>query len=92
MRAFNKRSGMPAAAPRETSSSATGKPCVVRDLPANREWADGLDLADSPGAFVAAVKKRLEEGMPESQRLARRRLEQESWEEKAREFERMIDE
>ena len=50
---------------------ATGKPCVVRDLPACREWADSLDLADSPESFVAAVKRRLEEGLPESQRLAR---------------------
>jgi glycosyltransferase involved in cell wall biosynthesis len=71
---------------------ATGKPCVVRDLPANREWADCLDLADSPEAFVAAVRRRLDEGLPESQRLARRQLQQESWKEKARQFERMIDE
>jgi glycosyltransferase involved in cell wall biosynthesis len=70
---------------------ATGKPCVVRDLPASREWADCLDLADSPAAFAAAVKRRLEDGVPESQRLARRRLAGESWDEKARQFERMID-
>ncbi len=70
---------------------ATGKPCVVRDLPATREWADCLDLADSPAAFVAAVKRRLEQGLPDSQRLARRRLEHESWDEKARQFERLID-
>jgi glycosyltransferase involved in cell wall biosynthesis len=70
---------------------AVGKPCVVRDLPACREWADCLDLADSPESFVAAVKRRLEEGLPESQRLARQRLTHESWDEKARQFERMID-
>src|SRR2546430_15807684 len=47
---------------------ATGKPVVVRDLPANRDWADCLDLADAPTAFVEAIKRRLATGVPDSQR------------------------
>ncbi len=69
---------------------ATGKPVVARDLPATRAWADALDLADSPETFAAAVRLRLETGLPESQRVARERLSGESWAEKARSFERWI--
>jgi glycosyltransferase involved in cell wall biosynthesis len=70
---------------------ATGLPCVVSDLPANREWSDCLDLAGSPEGFVAAVERRLVECVPEGQRLARQRLSQESWQEKALRFEQMIE-
>ena len=62
---------------------ATGKPVVVRDLPANRCWADALDLADSPTRFSQLVQTRLQTGLPEEQRLARQRLAQESWSSKA---------
>ncbi len=68
---------------------ATGKPVVVRDLPAVRDWADCLDLCASPEAFSAAVRARLRDGLPDDQRLARRRLADESWSEKARKFERL---
>jgi glycosyltransferase involved in cell wall biosynthesis len=71
---------------------ATGLPVVARDLPANREWADCLDLVHSPEAFVSAIQRRLAEGVPEPQRAARRRLDGEGWDEKARQFERLIDE
>jgi glycosyltransferase involved in cell wall biosynthesis len=67
---------------------ATGKPVVVRDLPANRVWADCLDLADSPEAFSQAVRLRLQTGLLPQQREARLRLAAESWAVKAREFER----
>ena len=70
---------------------ATGLPVVVRDLPANRDWADCLDLVDSPTAFVAAVQRRLADGVPESQRLARQRLAAQSWTEKAHLLESWID-
>jgi glycosyltransferase involved in cell wall biosynthesis len=66
---------------------ATGKPVIVRDLPATRPWADGLDLAETAEAFARAVRKRLAEGLSEEQRQARRRLAAESWTEKARLFE-----
>jgi glycosyltransferase involved in cell wall biosynthesis len=69
---------------------ATGKPVVVRDLPATRAWADALDLADSAEAFSAAVRRRLVTGLAADQRSARERLAGESWEMKARAFERWI--
>jgi glycosyltransferase involved in cell wall biosynthesis len=65
---------------------ATGKPVVARDLPATRDWADCLDLADTPGAFARAVRMRLATGLPPGQEVARGRLEGESWAEKARVF------
>jgi hypothetical protein len=67
---------------------ATGKPAVVRDLPATREWRDCLDLAATPEAFADVVRLRLTTGLPEDQRRARARLEAESWAAKARLFER----
>jgi hypothetical protein len=66
---------------------ATLKPAVARDLPASRDWADCLDLASTPDEFVALVRQRIETGLPAEQRAARRRLQSESWEEKARQFE-----
>ncbi len=69
---------------------ATGKPTVVRDLPAAREWADALDLASSPDAFAAAVVQRISGGLDERQRRARVRLRDESWSDKARRFEELI--
>jgi hypothetical protein len=65
---------------------ATGKPAVARGLPANREWADCLDLADAPESFSALVCARLAGGLPEAQRRARARLAGESWDAKARAF------
>jgi hypothetical protein len=67
---------------------ATGRPAVVRDLPANRPWADCLDVAASPEAFSEAVRRRLETGLPPEQAAARARLAGESWAEKARLLER----
>jgi hypothetical protein len=66
---------------------ATGKPTVVRDLPAVRPWADCLDLVDTAESFSKAVRLRLAEGLPEQQQRARARLAAESWQEKARLFE-----
>ncbi len=67
---------------------ATGRPAVARDLPANRDWADCLDVVPTREAFVGAVLRRLREGLPEDQWRARRRLVSEGWDEKARLFER----
>ena len=65
---------------------ATGKPVVVRRLPAAEPWADTLDAASTAGDFSRAVRLRLAEGLPEAQALARDRLKQESWAAKARRF------
>ena len=69
---------------------ATGRPAVVRDLPANRAWGDCLDLVRSPEEFAAAVLLRLQTGLPDDQRQGRRRLADESWAAKARAFEQLI--
>jgi len=66
---------------------ATGRPVVVRDLPANRAWSDCLDLANTPEAFARLVRLRLAEGLPSDQRQARRRLAGETWADKASRFE-----
>ncbi|HUQ71686.1 MAG TPA: glycosyltransferase [Planctomycetaceae bacterium] len=62
---------------------ATGKPVVVRDLPANRAWADCLDLASTAEEFARLVRLRLETGLPPNQAAARARLVHESWDAKA---------
>jgi glycosyltransferase involved in cell wall biosynthesis len=67
---------------------ATGKPAVVRDLPATRPWGDCLDLAESPESFSQVVRQRLREGLPHHQMEARSRLAAESWATKAEQFER----
>jgi glycosyltransferase involved in cell wall biosynthesis len=69
---------------------ATGRPAVVRDLPATRPWADCLDVAATPQEFAAAVRRRLATGLPTSQKLARRRLAAEDWPAKAAEFARLV--
>ena len=69
---------------------ATGKPVVVRDLPANREWADALDLAADPTEFAQAVIRRLSSGFAGQAIEARRRLASESWSAKAQRFSQII--
>jgi len=70
---------------------ATGKPVVVRKLPATTEWADGVDVVETPDAFARVVLERLRAGVPESQRCARARLESEGWTAKAQQFEKWVD-
>jgi len=69
---------------------ATGKPVVVRDLPAVRPWRDCLDAAATPEAFCRCVQMRLASGLPEDQARARQRLAEESWLAKAAQFERLL--
>jgi glycosyltransferase involved in cell wall biosynthesis len=66
---------------------ATGRPVVVRDLPANRSWSDCMDLAGTPTEFARLVRVRLGHGLPPTQNAARCRLAAETWAEKARCFE-----
>jgi glycosyltransferase involved in cell wall biosynthesis len=70
---------------------ATGKPTVVRDLPALQEWADAVDIAASADEFADAVNRRLTHGLPERQRIARQRLSAESWKAKALRFDELLD-
>ncbi len=69
---------------------ATGKPVVVRDLPATREWLDAADVLDNAEAFIKVCHERATSGIPDAQRQARQRLDQETWEEKARTLEAIL--
>lgn len=69
---------------------ACDRPVVVRDLPANREWVDCLDLARSAEEFASIVKMRVKQGIPAAQRQARARLAFESWAAKAVQLEQLI--
>ena len=68
---------------------ATGRPVVVRSLPATVPWADCMDLAEDAGSFARLVGRRLEDGVAAEQIEARSRLRDESWEAKAALFERL---
>ncbi|NQT36022.1 MAG: glycosyltransferase [Planctomycetes bacterium] len=67
---------------------ATGRPVVVRRLPATEEWAEAADVVDTPEAFSEAVRRRIVEGVPDGQLVAREGLAEESWAAKARRFDR----
>jgi glycosyltransferase involved in cell wall biosynthesis len=69
---------------------ATGKPAVVRDLPANRDWADCMDMVATRESLINAVHTRLQTGVPPEQQQARGRLAAEGWERKAQLFENWI--
>jgi glycosyltransferase involved in cell wall biosynthesis len=69
---------------------ATSKPIVVRDLPATRPWTDALDRAATAEVFSRLVRLRLREGLPAAQAEARKRLDEESWAEKARRFRQLV--
>ena len=70
---------------------ATNKPVVVRDLPATQPWADCCDVVDTPDAFVKACVERAQTGLPADQQAARkRRLPGETWSEKAKAFEAIL--
>jgi glycosyltransferase involved in cell wall biosynthesis len=69
---------------------ATGKPVVASNLPAVREWADCMDVANNAVDFVQSVSRRCREGIPSSQLVARQRLSAESWFAKADQFYRHL--
>lgn len=69
---------------------ATGKPVVVSQLPAVREWRDCLDVCKSAEQFAAQVIKRIHQQLPTDQYIARERLQDESWEAKAVELQRSL--
>lgn len=69
---------------------ATGKPTVVRKLPATVAWSQAADVVSTIEQFVQAVKQRAESGTPADQYQARRRLNEESWDAKATQFEQVL--
>ena len=69
---------------------ANPKPVVVRDLPATRAWSDCLDTASNPGQFSQCVLQGISQGLSESHRSARRRVQNESWTARALEFEQLL--
>ena len=69
---------------------ATLRPVVVSNLAAVGEWSDACDIASSAENFAEAVLTRINSDAPQHQLEARHRLEQESWSEKARIFERVL--
>jgi len=70
---------------------ATGRPAVLRDLPATRDWADAADVVGTQDAFAEAVLRRLATGTPPEQLQARQRLDTEGWAAKAKQFECWVD-
>lgn len=71
---------------------ATGRPAVVRDLPATVDWSDCADVTGDAAAFIAAVRRRATEGIALAQSAARAaRLPGESWADKARQLRMLID-
>ncbi|MFM9067243.1 MAG: glycosyltransferase [Planctomycetota bacterium] len=69
---------------------ATGKPVIVRRLPATEDWADALDMVSEPDEFGAAVQRRLPSGLPVEQQVARERLNAEGWAAKALQLEEIL--
>lgn len=69
---------------------ATGLPVVAASLPAVRAWADCLDVVDSCETFVNQVTERMRGPLPEAQRTARVRLDEEGWTEKSRRFREIV--
>ena len=73
-----------------TEYLATGKPAIVRELPATEAWKDALDVVATVEDFSRLARLRAKTGLPEEQRLARQRLENETWAAKAALFEKTI--
>ena len=69
---------------------ATGKSVVVKRLPSTDAWADCLDAAETPAEFSQIVRNRVYSGISPAQALARCRLHQESWKNKADRFEHLL--
>ncbi len=69
---------------------ATGKPVVTSPLPAVDDWRDACTVAGDAESFADAVLAHLAGGLPDGQLAARRGLEAESWEVKARALERVL--
>ena len=71
---------------------ATGRPTVVRALPATETWGDACDLCRDAETFATTVLARLDGRLGMGQLEARRRLDAESWESKTVRLLQWIDE
>lgn len=69
---------------------ATGRPVVARRLPATQPWSDAADVVETAQQFVERVRTRAADGTPDDQMRARRRLADETWQAKARQFELIL--
>ena len=69
---------------------ATGRPVVVRRLPATEPWSDCCDVVADPDSFVTVAQQRAAEGVPAVQQASRTRLRAESWQAKAVAFWRQV--
>ncbi|MBT7336142.1 MAG: hypothetical protein HN856_17335 [Gammaproteobacteria bacterium] len=69
---------------------ATGKPVVVRALPATQAWADCVDIAYTAIEFADLVCARALSGLPDQQGIARQKLRDESWCAKSKIFEKIV--
>ena len=69
---------------------ATGKAVISRRLPATEPWGDAADLVDSVEQLLEAVKARIGNPLPESQKQARLKLGEESWRSKAERLREII--
>ncbi|MCA9066045.1 MAG: glycosyltransferase [Planctomycetaceae bacterium] len=69
---------------------ATGRPVVVNDLPAIREWQECMDVARSPDDFADLVIQNLDDSIPLAQQSARQRLRGESWNRKSQCLEQIL--
>ncbi|MBL4700138.1 MAG: glycosyltransferase, partial [Phycisphaeraceae bacterium] len=65
---------------------ATGKPIVTRNLPGIRDWFDAADQVNNVQLLITVAVARAIGGLPASQRLARKRLENETWQCKAQQL------
>lgn len=65
---------------------ATGRPVVVRSLPATEAWRDCCDVTGSADEFVRITAARANGAVPDHQAAARQCLAHESWQAKAETF------
>ena len=69
---------------------ATGKPTLVRKLPATKDWSDAADVIETLEQLVAIATTRASQGTPAEQLDARQqRLVTETWLAKAQRFEQI---
>jgi len=69
---------------------ATGKPTIVRRLPATIEWSDAADVVESIDQLIKITQERIRHGTPAAQLDARRRLRNEAWSDKSQRFEQIF--